>query len=53
MKHYIVKYLNGLGEEDKITVLGNSLKEALILFNDSRWILDVKEMLYIEPEKIS
>lgn len=52
MNHYTVKYLNGLGEEDKITVLGSSLNDALVLFEDSRWLFNAKELISIEPEKI-
>ena len=52
MNHYTVKYINDLGEEDKVTVLGNSLNDALVLFEDSRWLFDAKELISIEPEKI-
>lgn len=53
MNHYTVKYINDLGEEDKVTVLGNSLNDALVLFEDSRWLFDAKELISIEPEEFS
>lgn len=53
MKRYTVKYVSNLGRTHKITVMANNITDALVLFNDSRNLLNVKEILYIEPEKIS
>ena len=52
MKHYIVKYVSKRGRAHKITVLARSINDALTLFNDSRKLLNVKEIISIEPEKI-
>lgn len=53
MKHYTVWYVNHIGEKHKIIVMANNITDALVLFNDSRKLLNVKEILYIEPEKNS
>lgn len=53
MKHYTVQYTNKQGKKRQISVLSHSLSEALDLFNDTRGLLGVKEVLSIEPEKIS
>lgn len=52
MKHYTVQYINKQGKKRQISVLSHSLSGALDLFNDTRWLLGVKEVLSIEPEKI-
>ena len=53
MKHYTVWYVNHLGEKHKITVMAHSTKEAIELFNDSRKLLKVRQVIAIGPGKIS
>lgn len=53
MKHYTVWYVNRLGEKNKITVMAHSFKEAIKLFNDSRRILKVHQVIAIGPGKIA
>ena len=53
MKHYPVWYVNHLGEKHKITVMAHSAKEAIELFNDSRKLLKVRQVIAIGPGKIS
>ena len=53
MKHYPVWYVNRLGEKYKITVMAHSAKEAIELFNDSRKLLKVRQVIAIGPGKIS
>ena len=51
MKHYPVWYVNRLGEKHKITVMAHSAKEAIELFNDSRKLLKVRQVIAIGPGK--
>lgn len=53
MKHYPVWYVNHFGEKHKITVMAHSFKEAIELFNDSRKLLKVHQVIAIGPGKIS
>ena len=53
MKYYSVWYVNHLGEKHKITVMAHSAKEATKLFNDSRRIFKVRQVIAIGPGKIS
>ena len=52
MNHYTVKYISNLGRTHKITVMAHSITDALVLFNDSRKLFNVRVIISIEPEKI-
>ena len=52
MNHYTVKYVSNRGRAHNITVMAHTITDALILFNDSRELFNVREILSIEPEKI-